>query len=513
MNVPAQKDPQTCALGSRLEIIPSLDLLDGNVVRLRRGSFSDVTTYGDPQSVLEGLDIPRGARLHVVDLEGSRSGRPVELELVRGLAKRGYRIQVGGGVRTAHDARAWVDAGAWKLVVGTMAAAGKNELERIVDRVGRDRVIPAVDLRNGRIRVAGWTAESDRDLTGVLRELEQLGFEQLLVTDIGRDGMMQGPSIDLYARLAGITSLPLLASGGVATVGDLVTLARMDNIRGAIVGRALLDGRISYSRSVARVAMDSAPERVIPCLDIRDGRVVKGVRFEGVRDAGDPVECARRYEQEGADELVILDIGATPAGRGAALQTVRSVADAIFIPVTVGGGVRSIDDFRALLQSGADRVAINSAAVADPALIGRCAHEFGRQAVVIACDAKRRGDGFEVMVNGGREETGIDVIAWCREAESRGAGEILLTSVDRDGTREGFDVDLLRAVTSAVSIGVIASGGAGAVVHFAEAIERGGARAVLAASLFHDGVIAVKEVKEAFAAAAIPVRSISGVRT
>jgi cyclase len=221
------------------------------------------------------------------------------------------------------------------------------------------------------------------------------------------------------------------------------------------------------------------------------------VSFETIRDAGDPVECARRYEEEGADELVILDIDG-----GKDCETVRRVAEALFIPLTVGGGVRSGEDFRALLRAGADRVAINTAALQRPELISECASEFGVQAVVLSCDAK---GGF-AAIRGGREVTDVDAVQWCKTAEWLGAGEILLTSVDRDGTGDGFDIELLRAVTGAVKIGVIASGGAGRVEHFRDAIESGGARAVLAASLFHDRVLTVGDVKRHLAAEGIPVR-------
>ncbi|HJW94704.1 MAG TPA: imidazole glycerol phosphate synthase subunit HisF [Thermoanaerobaculia bacterium] len=247
---------------------------------------------------------------------------------------------------------------------------------------------------------------------------------------------------------------------------------------------------------------NAIPERVIPCLDVRDGRVVKGVNFVDIRDAGDPVECARRYEDEGADEIVILDISATDANRQTALDTVRRVADSLFIPLTVGGGIRTVEDFRAMLRAGADRVAINTAAIRNPQLIADCASEFGVQAVVLSCDAK---DG-RVMVRSGKESADIDAVEWCRRAESLGAGEILLTSVNRDGTGAGFDIELLRAVTSVLKIGVIASGGAGKLEDFRDAIECGGARAVLAASLFHDRVLTVGEVKRHLAEEGIPVR-------
>src|SRR5258705_10421585 len=250
---------------------------------------------------------------------------------------------------------------------------------------------------------------------------------------------MRGPSFALYRSLR--TNLRLIASGGVSAISDVVSLGRIASVGGCVIGRALLDGRIRLAEARARVATTNAiPERVIPCLDVRDGRVVKGVNFVDIRDAGDPVECAMRYEAEGADELVILDISATDANRTTALDTVRRVSESLFIPLTVGGGVRTIEDFRALLRAGADRVAINTAAIRDPQLIADCAREFGVQAVVLSCDARGR----EVMVRSGKEGTAIDAVEWCRRAESLGAGEILLTSVDRDGTHAGFGIPLLR---------------------------------------------------------------------
>jgi cyclase len=486
-----------------MDVIPALDLLQGRAVRLERGDFTRVTNYGDPERVLDSLDVPRGSRLHVVDLEASRSGRPVETDIVRRLARRDLRVQAGGGIRSVADARRWIDCGAEKVVVGTVTADSPDVLRAIVADLGAARVIAAVDVRDGVVRVAGWERDARRSLAEVLAVVAGAGIEEVLVTDIARDGVMCGPSFATYRALP--PNLHVIASGGVTTVSDVVSLARIGNVSGCVIGKALLDGRLSLAEARCRVATPNAiPERVIPCLDVRDGRVVKGVNFVNIRDTGDPVECATRYEGEGADELVILDISATDHGRDTALETVRRVAGALFIPLTVGGGVRTIEDFRALLRAGADRVAINTAAIRDPQLIADCAREFGVQAVVLSCDARER----EVMVRSGKEPTGIDAVEWCRRAESLGAGEILLTSVDRDGTNSGFDIALLRAVSSAVKIGVIASGGAGALEHFRDAIESGGARAVLAASLFHDRRISIGEVKEFLAKEGIPVRDV-----
>jgi cyclase len=253
----------------------------------------------------------------------------------------------------------------------------------------------------------------------------------------------------------------------------------------------------------------SVLKRVIPCLDVDKGRVVKGTNFVGLRDAGDPVELAERYDAEGADELVFLDITASHEQRETIVQLARRTADNVFIPFTIGGGIRSREDAQAVLDAGADKVAVNSAAVARPELLNELADTFGAQCVVLAIDAKRTSAGganFQVFVNGGRVATGRDAVEWAREGAERGAGEILLTSMDRDGTKDGYDIELTRAVAEAVDVPVIASGGAGKLDDLTEAIERARADAVLVASLFHYGEYRVREAKEHLRAAGIPVR-------
>jgi len=247
--------------------------------------------------------------------------------------------------------------------------------------------------------------------------------------------------------------------------------------------------------------------RIIPCLDCRDGRVVKGVRFQGLRDAGDPVELALSYEEQGADELVLLDVSATPEGRRTAHETVARVREVLSIPLTVGGGVRTVEDARLLLEAGADKVSVNTAAVQDPGLLTELARRFGVQCTVLALDAARTpaGDGFEVVIRSGAERTGIDAVRWAREAVARGAGEILLTSWDRDGTRDGYDLEITGAIARAVTVPVIASGGANSAAHMVEAFAVD-ADAVLAASIFHDRDTTVARIKDELAAAGVEVR-------
>lgn len=249
-------------------------------------------------------------------------------------------------------------------------------------------------------------------------------------------------------------------------------------------------------------------KRIIPCLDIHNGRVVKGVNFVNLRDAGDPVEIAKVYNQAGADELVFLDITATHEARATVVDLARRVAETVFIPFTIGGGIRTVEDFRLLLKEGADKISINSSAIRNPRLISDAADKFGRQCVVVAIDAKRRedGSGFNVFINGGRIDTGLDALEWAMEADRLGAGEILLTSMDCDGTKAGYDLDLTRLISENVSIPIIASGGAGTMEHFKEALTDGKADAALAASLFHFREIEINDLKEYLHKENVPVR-------
>lgn len=249
-------------------------------------------------------------------------------------------------------------------------------------------------------------------------------------------------------------------------------------------------------------------KRIIPCLDVRDGKVVKGVNFVGIREVGDPVECAMEYDRQGADEICFLDITATHEGRSTMIDVVRKTAEHVFVPLTVGGGIRSVEDFREILRAGADKVSVNSAAVKNPALISQAAEIFGSQCVVVAIDAKRDGQGnFHVVVHGGRKDTGLDAVEWAKKCQELGAGEILLTSMDTDGCKEGFDLEITRAVCDAVTIPVIASGGCGRLEHFSQVFEETGADAALAASLFHFRELTVEEVKNHLAENNIPVRT------
>lgn len=247
-------------------------------------------------------------------------------------------------------------------------------------------------------------------------------------------------------------------------------------------------------------------KRIVPCLDVKDGRVVKGINFVDLRDAGDPIEQAKIYDRMGADELVFLDISATPEGHQTTLEIVQAIAEQVFLPLTVGGGIREVNDIRKTLLAGADKVSINSAAVKNPSLLTESAKRFGNQCIVLAIDAKRAGMGWEVYINGGRVPTGIDAVKWAKQGVESGAGEILLTSMDRDGTRDGFDLELTEAIASTVSVPVIASGGAGNMQHFVDVFKQTHAEAALAATLFHDAIITIEALKEFLINNDIPIR-------
>jgi cyclase len=251
-------------------------------------------------------------------------------------------------------------------------------------------------------------------------------------------------------------------------------------------------------------------KRIIPCLDVKNGRVVKGINFVELRDAGDPVEQASAYDAQQADEICFLDISASPEGKATMVDIVARTADCVFVPLTVGGGVRTVDDARKLLEAGADKVAINTAAIRNPQLISDCAKRFGNQAIVIAVDARRGDDGnYEIYSHGGRTPEGLEAIAWCKKVTDLGAGEILLTSMDRDGTRQGYELELTRAVVDAVTIPVIASGGVGVLQHMVDGLVEGGADAVLAASIFHYGEHTISEAKQYLSDRGVPVRKVT----
>jgi imidazole glycerol-phosphate synthase subunit HisF len=487
-----------------LELLPALDLRRGRVVRLRQGDDAARTIYGaDPLAILRRCRAAGVSRMHLVDLDAA-FGEPPQRELLARLVgdPEVPAVQLGGGLRDREAVEWALGIGCSRVVLGSMLERDFALLQ-VLAHEHPGRVVVALDVRGDALRVDGWRKSSAEPLEAICARLRDLPLGAVLVTDVERDGMLEGPNLELACRLARASGVPALLSGGVASVDHLLAAVAAPEIGGVIVGKALLDGAIQLDEALRACGPPTGlTARIIPCLDVRDGRVVKGVRFQDLRDQGDPAECARRYAEQGADEIVFLDVTAAPERRGTDLEWVERTARSVFVPLTVGGGVRSVDDARRLLLAGADKVGVNTAAVARPALLRELAEQFGSQCVVLSIDARRvagsRPPSWEVVTHGGRTTTGRDALQWAVEGVERGAGEILLTSIDSDGTKSGYDLELLGAVTRAVNVPVIASGGAGSPEHLGDALAAGAA-AVLAASIFHEGTHTVGDVKRRLA--------------
>ena len=489
-----------------MKVVPAMDLMGGQAVRLREGKREQRTDYSrvDPVATIARFAEAGAELVHLVDLDGAFAGEPAQAAVVaRILGSAPVPVQLGGGMRSLGAVERALGAGAGLVVLGTMAVK-EPELAEEACATWPGRIVVAVDARDGMVAVNGWTETTSIAAVDLAKRAADWGAAKILYTDVARDGTGNGPSLESTRELQrSVGDTPVIASGGIGSLGDIRALASA-GIAECVVGRALYEGAFTVGEAIA--SGRTLTRRIIPCLDVKDGRVVKGVSFQDLRDAGDPVEQAALYDAQGADEICFLDITASSDNRDTILDVVSRTAGEIFVPLTVGGGVRTTDDVRRLLLAGADKVAMNTAAVNNPQLIADSAARFGAQAIVVAVDARREGEGWRVYVHGGRTATELDAARWCQRAADLGAGEILLTSMDRDGTRSGYDDALLRRVCTSVAIPVVASGGVGTLQHLAEGLAAG-ADAVLAASIFHYGEHTVGEAKEFLAAKGLPVRA------
>lgn len=552
-----------------IRIIPAIDIIDGRCVRLTGGDYDSQTHYySDPVDAAKMFAGLGYTRIHVVDLDGAAAGSIVNLEPLRRIAALpGMVVDFGGGIKSNRDIEAAFGAGAAMITAGTIAVKRPELVLDWLVRYGAERILLGADVREGSVAVNGWKETTSMPLFPFLERWSAAGIRKVICTDISRDGMLEGPATELYSSvIKRFPGLELIASGGVGCDEHLSDL-REAGVKQVIVGKAIYEnkivlppltavkekgysdeltgpGSLSTSDTLTRSAPDDnfgvgspppdirntdiqrnpgrfknrrsdAPtsppssllaKRIIPCLDVAEGRVVKGVNFEGLRDAGDPVELASRYSLENADELVFLDIKATAENRKTTAEMVRRVAEAVNIPFTVGGGISTVDDVSLMLSGGADKVSVNSAAVRNPALIGDLAKRFGSQCVVLAVDAAFRKGRWEVFLNGGKVSAGRELFEWIGEGVDRGAGEILFTSMDHDGVREGYAIDALAQISGMVSVPLIASGGAGSAEHFRDALTTGRADAALAASLFHYGELAIPDLKKYLLREGISVR-------
>lgn len=484
-------------------IIPAIDIIDGKCVRLSQGDYARQTVYNEnPLEVAREFKEAGIRQLHLVDLDGAKSQHIVNHRVLKSISDNtGLHIDFGGGIKSDADVRLAFDSGACQITVGSIAVKSREKVVAWLKEYGPEKIILGADVKGESIAINGWQENSSLNLFDFLEDYIQLGIHYVICTDISKDGMMQGPSIELYKKILGrFPQLKLIASGGVSTCDDLLRLKEA-GLYGAIVGKAIYVGNITLEqistlqKEWQSTSASGVSKRIIPCLDIKDGRTVKGVNFENLRDAGDPVELAKIYATEGADELVFLDITATHERRKTLAALVERIAMNINIPFTVGGGISSIEDVNVLLKSGADKVSVNSSAVRQPQLLNDISDRFGNQCLVLAIDAKQQDGKWVVYLNGGRLETNRELMEWAKEGELRGAGEILFTSMNHDGTKNGFANEALRRLSEIVNIPVIASGGAGSMPHFFDTFTEGKADAALAASIFHFKEISIPVLK------------------
>ena len=478
-----------------IELIPAIDIIKGQCVRLTQGDYNARTIYNtNPVEVAKDIERRGFKRLHIVDLDGAKSHHIVNDNILREITQStNLEVDFGGGIKTQEDIDKVFACGASKVTIGSVAICQPELFTKWLNLYGTHRIILGADVRNGKISINGWKDNSDINLIDFLEQYIRLGVYQILCTDISKDGMLSGPAFDLYAYIMQrYPSLHLIASGGVSSSEDILRLASI-GVPAVVFGKALYEGRIDEQKLFMP---EGIAKRIIPCLDVRNGQTVKGTNFINLRNAGDPVELGKEYSIAGADELVYLDITATAEGRKTFTDMVTRVASEINIPFTVGGGINQLEDVERLLYAGADKVSINSAAIQRPQLINEIATKFGSQVCVCAIDAQYNGSQWICYTKGGRERTNLSLFDWAKEAQDRGAGEILFTSMNHDGVKDGFAIEALAKLSQSLTIPIIASGGAGKMSHFKDAFIEGKADAALAASVFHFGEISIPTLKQ-----------------
>jgi cyclase len=486
------------------KIIPAIDLYNNKVIRLIQGDFKQLATYSiEPLKTIEDF-MKKGVQyIHVIDLNGAKSGiieKSPNYDLIISIIKKcknwGVQVQLGGGIRSEETIEDLFSLGLEKVILGSLPFEDAKEFSKIAKKFN-EKIIVALDVLDDNIRVKGWVQDTKCELETQLRFFEDKGISSFIITDISRDGTLSGPNIELYKKLSVLkkSNSKIIASGGIKSPYDVKQVLKYTN--GVIIGKALYNHDIS-KQNLESLVLNYNPtnliKRVIPCLDVKDGRVVKGVNFNNLKDSGDPVELAKLYNSEGADELVFLDISATLEERESMMNVIKEVAEEVYIPFTVGGGIKNLQDISKIINAGAEKACINTAAFTNPEIINLGAQKFGSQCIVVAIDVKKVENSWEVYVKSGTEATGVDAISWAKNVVKRGAGEILVTSMDKDGTQAGYDLELIRALSLALPVPIIASGGAGNLDHFYQAIMNG-AEAVLAASLFHKKMITIRDLK------------------
>ncbi|HBU07424.1 MAG TPA: hypothetical protein DEB09_05070 [Candidatus Magasanikbacteria bacterium] len=467
-------------------VIPAIDILNGKCVRLTQGNFSLAKKYSNnPVQMAKRFTQAGATRIHIVDLDGAKSGKPINFTLIKKTRQSTPAIlEIGGGIRNLKTAKTYLDLGIDKIIIGTSVIKNLKLIKNLIDKYGSQRIIIGLDLNKDKIVINGWKKTSQQNYLSLAKKLKKIGTREIICTDISRDGMLSNPNLEPIKKLQAL-GFWVIISGGIANINTIKKL-QTQKFYGAILGKALYENKINFKQAIKLTkTTNNLTKRIIPCLDVKNNQVVKGIKFKKLTFAGDPAELGKKYAEAGADELVFLDITATLEKRKTLCSMVQKIANNIFIPFTVGGGIKSVKDISAVLKAGADKIAINTAGVLNPKLIKQASKKFGSQCIVVAIDTKKVNNDYFVYINSGKTKTKLKVLDWVRQVEKLGAGEILLTAIDRDGTKSGFDNNLLRQICSTVNIPIIASGGAGKLADFKNAIIKGGADAVLAASIFH----------------------------
>jgi len=490
-----------------MEIIPAIDVIEGKCVRLFKGDYKLKKIYsGYPLKVAKLFEKTRLERLHLIDLEGTREGKIKNWPTIKKIAKKtNLKIEFGGGIQGEKDIKKLLNLGIDRVILGSLVLKKPETFKKILEELGPEKTIVSLDIRKDKICYRGWQKEVKKKLSSFLGDLIKLGVKTIICTDIERDGTLRGPNFSLYKKLVKkYPQLEIIASGGVRNIKDLKKLSKI-GLTGVVIGKAIYENKISLND-----LKSMREKKIVPCLDCKMWKgkwsVVKGIKFEKLKLAGNPIKLAKKYSEEGADELVMLDISASLENRKPFFDLVKKVAKVIKIPFTVGGGIATLSDIKNLLKAGADKVSLNTSVFKNPEFLNKAVKKFGSNRIVAAIDAKKRGKSWKVFILGGTKETKLDAISWAKKVKKRGAGELLPTSKDKDGTKKGYDLELLRKLKEATNLPVIASGGAGKKEHFLEAFQKGKADAVLAASLFHFNEIKIPELKKYLKQKGINVR-------
>lgn len=488
-------------------IIPAIDLLNGQCVRLNQGDYSHINQYSsDPIAVAKQFKNDGAKHLHIIDLDGAKAGTPINWQtIIKIYQATKLSIQVGGGIRSYQDAAMYLNAGIEKVIFGTSAINNIDAIKTTIANFGATRVIAALDIKNSAIAIHGWQQQAAVSVAEFISTLKAMDISTVIVTDTSKDGMLSGPNFQLMNEMKQY-NLNLIAAGGMHEVADLVALKKL-GIAGAIVGKAVYENKINLAEAIKQLSTtNELAKRIIPCLDIKNNSVVKGTHFKNLTTVGDPIALGKFYSEQGADELVFLDITATNESRKNQTGLAANVAAQINIPFTIGGGIHSLQDINDLLMAGADKVAIGTAAVNKPDLIEQAALQFGSQCIVISLDVKKHQDNWLVYTHGGSNRTTINALSFAKTLEGLGAGELLINSLDRDGTQQGYDLELLASINNAVTIPVIASSGAGTKTDFLKAFSQANVAAVLAASVFHSQTIRINDLKQYLSQQHVKVR-------